>query len=314
MIPLTALLLIIYISSLVSSTPLIFFPDELEQRRKEATASQIIKERKYGFWINECTQKDEMPFFNEILDEYECHPLLSQGPCEPDSWLILDKNQPNKAVCAEELCKNTESDYDKLDDYDDYDYYNDYKIFDVNFNGKCHNNQHMNNCPPGQKLLTNAFGDGVCDCMEGFLPYIEKNESFSCYQEFLQGPCPQRQQYTFPDEDTQDFEPVCVRTDCESNEIRYMDKCIPVPICKDPQDHVRFLTKKDGTGIKADCDHLHLGTRGDLISGQKRCRSGQRLDARGRCKKGVGRRRNKKRRQTITYGRGRNVRNVCCTG
>ena len=31
--------------------------------------------------------------------------------------------------------------------------------------------------------------------MEGFLPYIEKNESFSCYQEFLQGPCSEGQQY-----------------------------------------------------------------------------------------------------------------------
>ena len=52
-----------------------------------------------------------------------------------------------------------------------------------------------------------------------------------------------------------------------------------------------------------------------LILGRKKCGDGKRLDARGRCKKGISsKRKNKRRRQAITYGRGRNIRNVCCKG
>jgi len=398
MISLTALLVIIYFSSLVSSSPFILFPDEIEQMREEAGKT-------YESWINKCTERDEMPFFNRLLKTYECYPLLSQGPCDPGSWLILDKNQPNKAICTEELC-TPEYDIDhvfynaKCQDNHDLSIcpphqelltnafgegecycmegflpYIEKKeslecypllsqgpcetgswfILDKNqpnkaicaeelcttdnihhvfYNGKCQDSHEIDMCGPRKELLTNDFGEGECYCMEGFLPYIEKNESVSCYQEFLQGPCDQGQQYTFPDEDTQDFEePVCVPTDCKSNEILYEDQCIPVPTCKDPLDYVKFENStmvpntieavkfEDSTmvpnTIEAKCGRIgfEIGTRGNLISGQVRCAEGKRKDARGRCKKGVGsKRRNKKRRQAITYGRGRNVRNVCCKG
>jgi len=309
MISLTALLVIIYFSSLVSSSPFILFPDEIERMRKEARET-------YESWINECTGKDEMPFYNRTLKNYECYPLLSQEPCEPGFpglfWIKISQIKPS----AEEPCTP------------------EYDIDHVFYNGKCQDHHNIKICPLRQELMTNAFGEGECYCIEGFLPYIEKNESVSCYQEFLQGPCDQGQQYTFPDEDTQDFEePVCVPTDCKSNEILYEDQCIPVPTCKDPLDYVKFENStmvpntmeavkfEDSTmvpnKIEAKCGRIgfEIGTRGNLISGQVRCAEGKRKDARGRCKKGVGsKRRNKKRRQAITYGLGRNVRNVCCKG
>jgi len=75
------------------------------------------------------------------------------------------------------------------------DEFEDFSFYEVLFNGECKSNNDFKACPSGQELLTNAFGIGECGCMEGFLPYIEKNESFSCYQEFLQGPCSEGQQY-----------------------------------------------------------------------------------------------------------------------
>ena len=50
---------------------------------------------------------------------------------------------------------------------------------------------------------------GQCGCMDGFLLHIEKNGSMSCYQEFLQGPCPKHQEYVLPHDSD---EPACVPT------------------------------------------------------------------------------------------------------
>ena len=79
----------------------------------------------------------------EKKDSLECYPLLSQGPCDPGSWLILDKNQPNKAICTEELCTP------------------EYDIDHVFYNAKCQDNHDLSICPPHQELLTNAFGEGM---------------------------------------------------------------------------------------------------------------------------------------------------------
>ena len=45
-----------------------------------------------------------MPFFNETLNIYQCYPLLTQGPCEPNEWFVLEETQPNKTVCVEKPC------------------------------------------------------------------------------------------------------------------------------------------------------------------------------------------------------------------
>ena len=45
-----------------------------------------------------------MPYFNETLNIYQCYPLLTQGPCEPNEWFVLEETQPNKTVCVEKPC------------------------------------------------------------------------------------------------------------------------------------------------------------------------------------------------------------------
>jgi hypothetical protein len=140
----------------------------------------ICVEHDYEIWLHNCTENDEMPYFNNKEEKFECYPLLSPGPCDPGSWLVLDRNQPNKTICAKH-CNNVEHNNEIENEYQD-----------IYHNGTCKSyDQYCLICPAGQKLYTNAFGEGECDCIEGFLPFIEKNKSLSCYQEFLQGPCPQ---------------------------------------------------------------------------------------------------------------------------
>ena len=45
-----------------------------------------------------------MPYFNETQKDYQCYPLLTQGPCEPNEWFVLDKKQSNQTVCLEKPC------------------------------------------------------------------------------------------------------------------------------------------------------------------------------------------------------------------
>jgi len=115
------------------------------------------------------------------------------------------------------------------------------------------------------------------------------------------------------DDDIPDFEPTCVPTDCKKDETRYFGSCVPVPTCDKKEDYVLFVNNLTTNSTTTSCENLHLGQRGDLIGGSKHCRKGYRLDSRGNCKKTIqnGGRRNV-RRQTITYGRGRNIRRVCC--
>jgi hypothetical protein len=45
-------------------------------------------------------------------------------------------------------------------------------------------------------MSTEKIGD--CECREGFLPWTEKDGQITCYQEFLQGPCPDDHQVPVP--------------------------------------------------------------------------------------------------------------------
>ena len=104
-------------------------------------------------------------------------------------------------------------------------------------------------------------------------------------------------------------------TECDKNETRFMDICFPVPICKD-EEFVRFLWNTN----KTECDTLNLGffldlRAGDLIGGIRNCPEGYSKDAMGNCQEKLKRRNNTKKRQTaVNYGRGRNIRGVCCNG
>ena len=56
-------------------------------------------------------------------------------------------------------------------------------------------------------------------------------------------------------ENSKELEPICVPTECDKNETRFMDICFPVPNCKD-EEFVRFIWNTN----KAEC------AKGQLIS------------------------------------------------
>ena len=118
-----------------------------------------------------------MPYFNETLNNYQCYPLLTQGPCEPNEWFVLEESQPNKTVCVEKPCISELNSQDLGDsiinlnqsdfNYEDgstidsvNDEFEDFSFYEVLFNGECKSKDDFKACPFGQELLTNAFGIG----------------------------------------------------------------------------------------------------------------------------------------------------------
>ena len=73
---------------------------------------------------------------------------------------------------------------------------------------------------------------GECECREGFLAWQDNNDRVTCYQEYLQGPCPDDQQLVNDDDQT-----VCKVSDCPNNQIRWHNgKCFD-PIDCDDEDY-----------------------------------------------------------------------------
>jgi hypothetical protein len=205
----------------------ILFPDEIEQMQNE--------HKNYQSWLTICNENEEMPYYNETLKDYQCYPIIEQGPCEPNHWLVLNENNPIFAKCVKEPCDDT-------------------TFEQVLFEGTCKNIKDQSACPPNQEILPDPFGIGKCGCIEGYLQHFHKNGTYSCYQEYLQGPCPIGRQFILP-ENSKELEPICVPTECDKNETRFMDICFPVPNCKD-EEFVRFIWNTN----KAEC------AKGQLIS------------------------------------------------
>ena len=115
-----------------------------------------------------------MPYFNETLNVYQCYPLLTQGPCEPNEWFVLEESQPNKTVCVEKPCISESNSQDLGDSIINFNYedgsttdsvddeFEDFSFYQVLFNGECKSKNDFKACPSGQELLTNAFGIGKC--------------------------------------------------------------------------------------------------------------------------------------------------------
>ena len=77
----------------------ILFPDEIEQMQNE--------HKNYLSWLTICNENEEMPYYNETLTDYQCYPILEQGPCKPKNWLILNENNPIFAKCVKQPCDDT---------------------------------------------------------------------------------------------------------------------------------------------------------------------------------------------------------------
>ena len=71
-------------------------------------------------------------------------------------------------------------------------------------------------------------------------------------------------------ENSKELEPICVPTECDKNETRFMDICFPVPNCKD-EEFVRFIWNTN----KAECAKGQLISKGLFVFFN--CRLGQKL-------------------------------------
>ena len=140
------------------------------------TEEMVGEYKLYKQWLDNCTQFDEMPYYNETSETYDCYPIMSVGPCSPGEWFVLDKNKPEQAICVEQKCAcmpistydyNTE-DYidiqpefgsDKCDlnlDENNLVYYS-----HVEYEGECYEIEDTFPCQdPRQELLPNLYGIG----------------------------------------------------------------------------------------------------------------------------------------------------------
>ena len=151
--------------------------------------------------------------------------------------------------------------------------------------------------------------------MPGFLSHFDTNGVLSCFQEFLQGPCPDGQQFILSDEQN-DFEIVCVPTNCNTKESRVENICIPVPVCESDDQMVKFDLKSN----EAKCVSLSgTSLRGSnlLGGGITSCGEGKKKDGRGECKAtvtsaGENGNHSPEKRSSATYGGGKTIRDVCC--
>ena len=117
-----------------------------------------VTDSEYKMWLENCTQNEEMPYFNETVNEYECYPILEQGPCEPNYWFVLDQNKPSSAKCVEHPCACILSEDSNCQFQREINGTNIYNM--VEFEGICQHVHNQGNCPVNQKILSNPFGIG----------------------------------------------------------------------------------------------------------------------------------------------------------
>ena len=121
------------------------------------------------------------------------------------------------------------------------------------------------------------FFPGECSCLEGFLPHFGVEGTLSCYQEFLQGPCKEGEQYVTSDE----LEFLCVATNCEENKTRFNETCMTVPTCGTGK-FVEFETNSEPKCV----DLAQFKVRSTIIGGSRTsCQEGFAKNEKGICQK-----------------------------
>jgi len=91
-----------------------------------------------------------------------CYPALSSKPCKEGEWLVLINT--TMLVCQVRQCKKEQ----------------------IMFDGACVHMFDTAACPTiGERLYVTEYGEGVCDCDDGW----GRGEDGRCYQEFTQGFC-----------------------------------------------------------------------------------------------------------------------------
>ena len=147
-----------FASAIAIPSPDIFFTEEMVEEYKL-----------YKLWLDNCTQFDEMPYYDETSETYDCYPIMSVGPCTPGEWFVLNENNPKRAICVVQPCAcqpviidnskiQPELDSDDCEfnyDEDDLVYYT-----HVEYEGNCQEIQDPSSCPSFQELLPSPFGIG----------------------------------------------------------------------------------------------------------------------------------------------------------
>ena len=121
-----------------------------------------------------------------------------------------------------------------------------------------------------------------------------------CYQEYLQGPCQNGQQFILPDLDNPELEPTCVPTDCPNGQVKYKNNCIPVQTCPLATDIVIFNSED----LTSEC--TSVASR--IIDAENFCKDGQVKNSFGECTDVNTPVRTNRRSTLLTYGRVRNLR------
>jgi len=169
----------LFISVLLASpTPQFFFP----------TNDVNFQNDEYQD-VKKCLDDDySMPYFNPSTQEFPCHKLLTQGPCEDGQWFVIGNNtSPTNTELPTAECKERECLPIQIPNKNSYQE-------TVLFNDKCVNV--TEECKKDNMVvLVNPFGEGECGCKPGFIEWLSKDgvsftENVKCYQEYLQGPCP----------------------------------------------------------------------------------------------------------------------------
>jgi hypothetical protein len=104
-----------------------------------------------------CQDPETFPFRGD-----SCNYPLSTSPCEEGEWAVVTSS--NMLACKPLPCEHSK----------------------VLFNGKCIHMYDTVACPAvGDRLFVNKYGEGVCDCDDGW----GRGEDGRCYQEFTRGFC-----------------------------------------------------------------------------------------------------------------------------
>lgn len=184
----TIFIITIFINDILS------FPFEFPKSGISFSSSDETDEYKD---IRRCLNEEEysMPFFDPQTNEFPCHKLLTQGPCNEDQLFVLDEEirfSNNKELpttkCIDREC------------YPKPEYKNNSTELlgwreTVMFNGNCTEVRSSAECEgDNMVVLVNPFGKGECGCKDKFIEWNPKDDvDFSddrkCYQAYLQGPC-----------------------------------------------------------------------------------------------------------------------------
>ena len=106
----------------------------------DSSGNHIVGQGEYGDCSEKCPIQDDNFIDQEYHNEYQCHTLLQQGPCQSNYWFVANNFTANPiAECQKRICKENE----------------------ILFHNVCHKNDSNTLCGESQILLMDPFGEGT---------------------------------------------------------------------------------------------------------------------------------------------------------